>query len=113
MKIYLAGPMAGIPDHNFPAFNAKAAELRALGHFVYNPAEIEPDEYLKIATEEKRAEFHNSGYRNCLRKELQWICDEAEAIYLLQGWEYSLGANSEFNTAKAVKLKFSYEPVTL
>ena len=65
LKVYLAGPMAGYKDHNFPAFNAKAAELRALGHEVFNPAEIEPEEYKKIADEEKRAEFHNSGYRNC------------------------------------------------
>lgn len=108
MKIYLAGPMAGIDDHNFPAFNAKAAELRALGHFVYNPAEIEPDEYAKRPAY-LAAVFHNSGYRNCLRQELRWICDEAEAIYLMNGWEYSLGANSEFTTAKAVKLKFFYE----
>lgn len=109
MKIYLAGPMAGMPDHNFPAFDAKAAELRALGHEVYNPAEIEPDVYEQIKDEEKRAAHHNSGYRNCLSKELRWICDEAEGMYLLSGWEHSKGANAEFNVGKAVGVKFFYE----
>jgi Domain of unknown function (DUF4406) len=109
MKIYLAGPMAGMPEHNFPAFNAKAKELRSLGHEVYNPAEIEPDEYAKIASEEKKAEFHNGGYRNCLSKELVWICNSAEGMYLLKGWEHSKGANSEFTTGKAVGVQFFYE----
>jgi len=27
-RIYLSGPMTGIADYNFPAFNAAAARLR-------------------------------------------------------------------------------------
>lgn len=38
-RIYLAGPMTGLPEHNFPAFHAEAARLRGLGYQVENPAE--------------------------------------------------------------------------
>ncbi|WP_457825134.1 DUF4406 domain-containing protein, partial [Staphylococcus aureus] len=30
-RIYVAGPMSGLPELNFPAFHAAAAELRAQG----------------------------------------------------------------------------------
>ena len=39
MRLYLAGPMSGIKDFNFPAFNEAAEHLRKLGYEVFNPAE--------------------------------------------------------------------------
>lgn len=38
-RVYIAGPMTGLPEFNYPAFNAEAARLRALGFDVQNPAE--------------------------------------------------------------------------
>ena len=38
-RIYLAGPMTGLPEYNYPAFHAEAARLRGLGFHVENPAE--------------------------------------------------------------------------
>ncbi len=38
-RIYLAGPMTGLPDYNFPAFMKAAAYLRSQGAIVFNPAE--------------------------------------------------------------------------
>ena len=39
-RIYLSGPMSGLPELNFPAFHAEAARLRALGFEVVNPADF-------------------------------------------------------------------------
>ena len=41
VRVYLAGPMSGIPLYNFPAFHAMEARLRARGYDVVNPAALE------------------------------------------------------------------------
>jgi len=38
-RIYISGPMTGLPEHNFPAFHAAAERLRKAGWEVNNPAE--------------------------------------------------------------------------
>ena len=38
-RVYVAGPMTGIADFNYPAFNAVADQLRAMGYEVENPAD--------------------------------------------------------------------------
>ncbi|CAM3173322.1 DUF4406 domain-containing protein [Pseudomonas fluorescens] len=38
-RVYVAGPMTGIEDFNYPAFNAVADQLRAQGYEVENPAD--------------------------------------------------------------------------
>ena len=38
-RLYLAGPMSGYAEHNFPEFNRVATLLRAEGYEVFNPAE--------------------------------------------------------------------------
>jgi Domain of unknown function (DUF4406) len=93
MKIYLAGPMRGIPDGNFPAFFAAANMLRDAGHEVFSPAEV-PEKGLT--------------YRQYLMIDLWWIGSQAQAIALLPGWEKSFGANAEWNLARALDLKFIY-----
>lgn len=37
MILYIAGPMTGLPELNYPAFNQAEAQLRALGYGVLNP----------------------------------------------------------------------------
>jgi hypothetical protein len=38
-RVYVAGPMTGLKDFNYPAFNAAADALRAQGYQVENPAD--------------------------------------------------------------------------
>lgn len=39
MRVYIAGPMTGLPEYNFPAFHAAAKAWRDAGWEVLNPAE--------------------------------------------------------------------------
>lgn len=41
-RIYLSSPMTGLHGLNFAAFHAMTTNLRAEGHTVTNPAELNP-----------------------------------------------------------------------
>ena len=91
MKIYLAGPMTGIKDLNYPAFNAEAARLRGLGYSVENPAENpECDSW--------------EGYMRLAIAQLI----TSDAIALLTGWADSRGATIERALAQDLKMEILY-----
>lgn len=79
--IYLSGPMTGLPEHNFPLFNAEAARLRAKGYTVINPAENFGGD-----TTLSHAEY--------MQVDIPLVAG-ADMIALLPGWEDSVGAAGE------------------
>lgn len=89
MKLYIAGPMTGYPDHNFPAFNAMAKNLRELGFEVVNPAELVEDTT-------QPWEFY-------MRRDIPLLC-QCDGIVLLPGWQHSRGAQLEQYIARALKM---------
>lgn len=110
MRVYLAGPMTNIPHFNYPAFNAAAASLREEGHEVFNPAEHDIATFGKdisnaTGNAEQATTEHGFDRRAALKADLSWICDHAEAIALLPGWEMSSGATAELALANALDLK--------
>ena len=112
MRIYVAGPMRGYPEFNFPAFHAAADELRAHGHTVFSPAERDTERHGKdiskgnaTGSEEEAKETHGFDLRVALGEDLAWICAHADAVALLDGWEASQGANAERAAAIALGLK--------
>lgn len=86
MKLYIAGPMTGIKDYNYPAFHYTEKLLKSIGYEVLNPARQgfgkEYHEYLELA-----------------------IADvfECDGIALLPNWEDSPGALAEVALADALK----------
>ena len=110
-KIYLAGPMRGIPEFNFPAFYAAATNLRAAGWVVFNPAEKDNEKHgtdiskgNATGDESIATQQHGFNLREALAADLDFICREADAIALLPGWERSKGATAEHATAVALGL---------
>lgn len=82
LKVYVAGPMTGLPDFNRPAFHAYAGQVEACGHIALNPA-IFP------------LGLTHAQYMELCRPMVA-IADE---IHMLPGWANSKGAQMEHDWA--------------
>lgn len=97
MKLYLAGPMTGIKDFNYPAFNRAAKYLRSLRHSVFNPAE----EFEGI---------QGMSFSKYLKHDIPMLL-ECDGIVLLPGYLSSVGAQLEHVVAIAAGLqRFAFRP---
>ena len=77
MRIYISGPITGVPDYK-EHFGRVARALRARGHTVDNPAENPP--HLTLAQH--------------MGRDLSAIT-ESDAVFMLPGWGRSGGARLE------------------
>lgn len=105
MRIYLAGPMRGIPEFNFPAFADATAKLRALGYEVFSPAEKDTDDGFEsggLKGDDYELKMADFDLAKALAMDLEYICRHAEAVVLLPGWEMSEGTKAEVATAHAL-----------
>lgn len=95
MKIYISGAISGTDDY-MERFAKAENELIKKGYSVINPAKVNAqlpkdtthEEYMKISF--------------CL-------LDMCDSIYMLKGWEHSLGANEEFLHAVKTNKIIIYE----
>lgn len=93
MKVYISGPMTGLPDYNRAAFFRAADEL--MKQWSYVPV-------------------HTAWMVDCLSRadymrvalQMMLTCD---AIYLLKGWDASPGALMEHSVAQACGLRIITE----
>lgn len=83
MKLYIAGPISGIPDGNRPAFAKAALELEESGYTVVNPATLEVEGWT---------------WAQYLRHDLPLML-KCEGVALLPGWQDSKGASLEYLVA--------------
>lgn len=89
--VYVSGPMSGLPNLNYPAFNAEARRLRDLGLRVINPAESPlPEE---------------SEWTAFLRADLIEMLAHCDTVVTLPGWEKSKGARLEISVARALGMR--------
>lgn len=101
-KIYIAGPMTGIPNGNWFAFNAKEIQLVSEGWEVVNPARMDAESGIDP---DSMGEY---DYEDCARRDIE-VLVECDAIYMLAGFQFSKGACWERALAKHLGLKRYYE----
>ncbi|WP_085731242.1 MULTISPECIES: DUF4406 domain-containing protein [unclassified Pseudomonas] len=87
--IYLSGPMTNMLDLNFLLFHSTAASLRAAGHSVINPAELNPDP---------------DTWSKCMRRDIAALM-ECDTVATLPGWQNSRGASLEVHIGKELGMK--------
>lgn len=103
MRIYVAGPMRGVPHYNFEAFDNAAQRLRDIGHEVVSPADLDRETgfdpfTLPDGTDWTTVPAHFS-LDAAIRRDVEAILS-CDAICVLQGWERSKGAQAEVAIAR-------------
>ncbi len=97
MKLYIAGPMTGHPEWNFPAFRGAAQELRRRDFEVLSPAEMDEQDFGFDGTGEPPQDM---SLHDILARDLAAL-DGCDGIVLLEGWEHSKGTAVELAYARA------------
>lgn len=89
MKVYVAGPMSGLPEFNYPAFFHASAKLEEVGIEAINPARTRPPEC--------------KTWLDFMRHSLRDLAD-CDGICALSGWGDSRGASLEVHIARSLDL---------
>lgn len=89
MRIYIAGPMSGLPESNYPAFHDAARRLREIGLRVENPAENNAPRC--------------GSWLGYMRIALRQV-SKVDGVVMLPGWQRSRGARIEHRLARDLGL---------
>jgi len=98
-KIYIAGPMRGIADWNFPAFDAAVARWRAAGWQAFSPASMD-----RALGYDQDSSVNGAHLRHVMLADVAALF-VADAIALLPGWRRSAGATVELAMAQFLDLE--------
>lgn len=88
-RVYISGPMSGKEDFNYERFDQVEERLGAMGYDVINPAKLDREE----------GEAPGSGseqtHQEYLRRDVQVISSEADAVVVFDDWHNSRGSVCE------------------
>jgi hypothetical protein len=88
-KLYVAGPMTGYPEANYPAFDRAAEWLESFGYEVVNPTGVHIDQ--------------KHHYVDLLWEDLRVMLD-CHGIAVLDKWWESTGARNEVSVAGLLRM---------
>lgn len=84
-RLYIAGPMTGVPEFNYPLFNRVQAKLVTAGYVVINPARNVPP-------------VPEPRWSDYMRMSVAQVAS-VDGIAVLPGWQDSAGATLEVKLA--------------
>ena len=93
-SVYISGPTSGLPDYNYPAFNALAERLRGMGWTVVNPVEV-------------CEAVQSDDWCDFMRPNIKALMD-CEGIVMLPGYHNSKGAMLEKYIAEKLGMTVLY-----
>lgn len=114
LTYYLAGPMSGIPQFNFPLFHSAAKHLRAQGFKLVSPAEQDSKAVQDEAMKSKTGSFSADGkvggetWGDMLSRDVKLVSDQVDGIIVLPNWFTSRGARLEVFVGLLCKKQFGW-----
>lgn len=98
MRVYIAGPMRHRAYYNFPEFDRARDRLRKQGHVVVSPADLDRVEGFDALTLPPDTDWSvvpaTLSLETVVRRDVNALLD-CEAVYMLAGWQESVGATAE------------------
>lgn len=87
-RLYVSGPIRGCFDSNRPAFERAAGELADLGLASLIPHDLSSEKGRNI--------------RTIMFRDIEALALKCHGLYMLEGWEHSLGALAEYHFGLSV-----------
>ena len=111
MKIFISGPMRGIPYYGFPAFDAAKAAFEAAGFDVVTPADLDRAAGFDAMALPADTDWNAEGgfdIRAAMRRNIDALLD-ADGVVFLEGWGGSLGCNIERLIADRLNMRLDMQ----
>lgn len=109
-RAFLSGPMQGRPNFNFQLFDHVALRLGGM-YDVFNPAAHACKIYGSLAKiKSMTPEQMRIARRGLMAYQLHWLASKAEIVFMLPGWEKSIGAYAEHEVAVACEIEIRMVP---
>ena len=107
IRVYISGPITGIPNLNRDAFDHEERLLREAGYEVFNPHIITPPSEEQLEDFGRPENVWRYYMRICVGQIP--LCD---SMRMLPHWQNSKGAVWEHRIASMLGLEITYCPVT-